>query len=506
MKKIDFFILLFFIIFFSIQLTIPQNYTFNADEPTHALIGLFYKDLIVNIGHFHSFNDVKNFAVNYIIKYPKISAYFPPLYHLLLATLFLIKESLFLVRILNIILTILTAIIIYKLSFELNPKKNIAILSAIFFLSFSLVFYYTDKIMVDVLQILTFSSVLLFYLKLRDEKKISLINIAILSFLLVFAFLTKYFSIFLPIIILVDAFFHNKKLVPYFLLAIILSIIILSPYLFFYIKFKLYRLLINISQTPQIVQVLNKQTKLSYFDVFYIFGFFIGPLVAISTIWFIWKNFKNPLIISWFFIPLFVFLFLFKQIEHRFLFILMPIYSLACSTFVFKNIEKIQSKKGTKLLFAFILILLFLQFASNIYIKSKDVYYPINDVMKSMDKDGNILMTSEGEVYSSIYILYGRLNNIKGNFIRPCVLDKNNMTKDFLNEWGIRYIIDENNTIDENLKNSLNLNLFREIKANNISIRIFETKNVGKTFDCNFICALQKEICKGYSFSDIFVN
>ena len=172
MKKTNFCILLFLVIFFSIQLTIPQNYTFNADEPTHALLGLFYKDLILNIGKFHSFDDIKIFAVNYIIKYPKISAYFPPLYHLLIASFFLIGESLFLIRILNIFLAILTSFIIYKLSFELVSQKNIALLSAIFFLSFSLVFYYTDKIMVDILQILTFSSVLLFYLKFNQNSNV----------------------------------------------------------------------------------------------------------------------------------------------------------------------------------------------------------------------------------------------------------------------------------------------------------------------------------------------
>ena len=89
MKRIKFWVVLFFIGFIFIQFTIPQNYNFNADEGTHTLIGLFYKDLIMNIGNFNSFDDITSFAVNYIVKYPKISAHYPPLYHLFLASIFL---------------------------------------------------------------------------------------------------------------------------------------------------------------------------------------------------------------------------------------------------------------------------------------------------------------------------------------------------------------------------------------------------------------------------------
>lgn len=506
MKGLNFLVFLFFASFIFIQLIIPQNYQLNADEGTHALIGLFYKDLITNIGNFHSFNDITKFAVNYVVKYPKISVHYPPLYHILIAFVFLISESLFLVRIFNVLLTVLLSLIIYKISFELVKDKNVAIMSTIFFLSFSIIFHYADKIMIDNLQILTFSSVLLFYLKLREKNKLSLLSVMIFSFLLALSFLTKFFSIFLPIIILVDLFFRNKKLIPYFLLSMILSIIIISPYLFFYIKFKFYKLAIDVAQSQQIVQIIYKQTKFSYFDVFTIFGIFIGPLVAISIIWFIWKNLKIPLIMSWFFIPLFVFLFLFKDIEFRFLFILMPIYSLACSSFIFKNIKIVRSKKIEKILFVFVSILLSLQFIINIYIRQQDVYYPINDVMKAIDKDGNVLMVSEEPIYSSVYILYGRVNNIKGNFIRPCILDQNNLTKDFLNNWGIKYIIDQNNTVNENLKNSLNLNLFKEIRKNNVSINVFEVKDIVNKFDCNFICVLQKKVCKGQDISDVFTN
>jgi 4-amino-4-deoxy-L-arabinose transferase-like glycosyltransferase len=523
MKDLNLLIILFFACFILIQLIIPQNYQLNADEGTHALIGLFYKDLIMNISNFHSFNDITKFAVDYVVKYPKISVHYPPLYHILIAFIFLISESFFLIRIFNILLTVLTSFIIYKLNFELINNKNVALMSVVFFLSFIIIFYYTDKIMMDILQILTFSIVLLFYLKLRNEKKISLLNIIIFSFLLAISFLTKFFSIFLPIIIFIDLFFHNRKLIPYVILSMILSLVIISPYIFVYVKFKFYKVAFNVSQTPQIVQILHEQTKLNYFDVFTIFGIFVGPLVAISIIWFIWKNFKNPLIMSWFFIPLFMFLFLFKDIEFRFLFILMPIYSVACSLFVFQNMRKIRSNKRKKLLFGFVVIILFLQFISDVYITYQNTYYgvdvtlrninkdgnvysSVNDIMKNINKDGNVLILSEEPIYSSVYILYSRVNNIKGNFIRPCILDQNNLTKDFLNNWGIKYIIDQNNTVNENLKNSLNLNLFKEIRKNNVSINVFEVKDIVNKFDCNFICVLQKKVCKGQDMPDVFTN
>lgn len=329
-------ILIFFVIYFIIQLFLTQNHTLIADEGTHSLIGLFYRDILLNLRNFHSTGDIMNFAADYIIKYPKISPYYPPLYHFLLVLIFLRAESILAIRILNILLTILTSLVIYKICKKLLKSEDVALVSAIFFLSFSIIFYNSDKIMIDILQILTFSAVIFYYLKLRNKNVVSKSEMLKLSILLALSFLTKYFSVFLPVIILCDSIIHNKRLLKYFLFSIILSLIIISPYLFLFIKFKFYKLLFKVATTPHF-------DKLVYFNIFLNFGIIIGAFVALSTIWFIWKNLKNPLIVIWFFAPLILFMIM-KDCDPRFAFILMPIYAVSCG-FMFQNIQKLHSKK-----------------------------------------------------------------------------------------------------------------------------------------------------------------
>ncbi len=491
--KINKLLLIFFIGYFILQIFLAQNHTLIADEGTHALIGLFYKDVIFNVKNFHSIEDVMKFATDFVVKYPKISPYYPPLYDFIFASIFIVTKSLLAVKIFNILLTILTSFVIYKICEKLLNDSTAAFVSAVFFLSFNIIFYNADKIMADILQILTFSVVILYYFKLREKKVISKLEIFKLSILLVLAFLTKYFSIFLIPIIIFDSLFHNRKLVKYFLFAVILSFIIISPYIFLYIKFKFYKLLFQVATT----KFLN---HLVYFNIFWNFGIFIGFFVAISIIWFVWKNLRNPLITIWIFLTMFILL-LMKDSDPRFAFILMPVHAISCG-FVFQRIEKIKSNMKRNLLIGLVLILIIAQLIYNAYTNYKNFIYPINDLLTSISGNGNILIMSEKPIYSSVYILYGYTNNVKGNLFRPCAIEKYGLTKEFLSEWGIRYLIDQNNNITKNIEDELKLKMIKDLKIENVSLRLFET-NVINIVDCNFVCTLQGKVCKGQGFSKI---
>lgn len=284
-KKI---LLLFFILYFVIHLFLAQNYTIDSDEGTHGSISLFYKSLIENLKNFKSFNDIVEFASDYAIKYPKITPIYPPLYHILLTGVFFINESIFLGRVLSLVITILTSFIIYKLALKLLQDENSAFISSISFLIFGTIFRYTSLLYTDIIQILTFTLALLYYLKLKNTKNISPGNIIIFSLLLALAFLSKFFSVFLPFIILIDSFFSKRKFFKYFLISLVLSLIFISPYLFLYVKLKLYKLALNVAETPFM-------SRWNYLDVFTNFGIFMGLFVAVSTIWFLYNNRKIPL-------------------------------------------------------------------------------------------------------------------------------------------------------------------------------------------------------------------
>jgi hypothetical protein len=476
------------IFYFFLQLFLSQFNELQSDEGTHALISIFYNGIIKNAINFHSIDAIKTYTFDFVLKYPKISPYYPPLYHLLLAATFFINKSVFVLRVFNILITILTGLVIFEVGKEFELKENGALIGLIFFLIFSTIFHYADIVMIDILQILTFTLGLLYYIKIGGKKKLDSKNIFILGILLVLAFSTKFYSIFLPVIMLVDAIFNNRKIIMSLILSMLISLAILSPYLYFYFKFNIYKLTISLSNTPF-------KSNWVYFDIFSNFGIFAGFFVAISIIWFLYKNRKNVLVLSWFFIPLIVLLYLNNK-DFRFAFILIPLFSVSCGSF-FNYLNEIKWKK---LALIVLLIIISSQLIYDVYLKLQGSGYIADKVIKSIEKNDNILITSEVPIHSAVYMFYGDLYNVSGNFIRPCVLAKKNITKDFLDGWGIRYIIEQNNTLNDTNIASLNLNLIEKIE--NKGIRLFEYKAEAGV-DCNFICLLNGKICRGDGFSKI---
>lgn len=483
-------LLLFFILYFVIQLFLAQNYTMASDEGTHGSISLFYKSLINNLKNFKSFDDITEFAFEYAIKYPKITPIYPPLYHILLTGVFFIKESIFLGRVLNLTITLLAAFVIYKLALEVLKDKNSAIVSSVSFLVFSTIFRYASLLYTDIIQILTFTLALLYYLRLKKRRSVSFKNIIIFSLLLAIAFLTKFFSVFLPFIILIDSFFSKRKFFKYVLISLILSLILISPYMFLYVKFKLYKFALKVATTPF-------TSRWNYLDIFTNFGIFMSFFVVVSTIWFLYNNRKNFFILTWFLLPAAVFL-ISTHSSIRFAYILMPIFALSCG-FLVKNIYGV--KKWKNALLVVVITLLVLQLVSDIFTNYYSFVYPVGKMIKSLGQ-GNVLILSEEPVYSSVYIFYGQVYNKSNIFIRPCLLDKNNLTLTFLEEWGVKYLIDQNDMIDKKLETDLNLRLSDIKESEDYRIRIFET-DVKKEVNCNYICRLEGKICKDQGFSSL---
>ena len=71
-----------------------------------------------------------------------------------------------------------------------------------------------------------------------------------------------------------------------------------------------------------------------------------------------------------------------------------------------------------------------------------------------------------------------------------------------LEEWGIRYIVDQNNNIDKFTKSSLGLTVTERMKTDNYDLRLFET-TVEKKVDCNYICRLEGKVCKEDGFTGL---
>lgn len=176
----------------------------------------------------------------------------------------------------------------------------------------------------------------------------------------------------------------------------------------------------------------------------------------------------------------------------------MPIFALSCG-FLVKNIYGV--KKWKNALLVVVITLLVLQLVSDIFTNYYSFVYPVGKMIKSLGQ-GNVLILSEEPVYSSVYIFYGQVYNKSNIFIRPCLLDKNNLTLTFLEEWGVKYLIDQNDMIDKKLETDLNLRLSDIKESEDYRIRIFET-DVKKEVNCNYICRLEGKICKDQGFSSL---
>jgi len=350
--------------------------------------------------------------------------------------------------------------------------------------------------MIDILQILTFSCSLWYYFKIKKTKvnNLRFKNLIILSVLVAISLLTKFYSIFIPIIILLDSFFYDKKLFKKIFIALVISGILISPYAFFYYKYQMYKLVIGKAMSTW-------ETSSVFFDVFRNFGMFLGLYVAFSLIYFFYKNRENYIFFVWFFIPLIVLLCL-KNSDPRFAFILMPIYAMSCG-FTFTKFEKMVKPKWKKVLILLISCLILLQITHNVFLNSQGPNYPVDEIMKPIKNDGNVLILTEDPVYSSVYMFYGRVNKVPGNIIRSCVFFTSNLTKEMLQEWGVKYVIDQKNVLTESSVASLNLKIILEKNINEDSLKLFEfQEDINKT-DCNFVCILLGKVCKGMQFGDI---
>lgn len=181
----------------------------------------------------------------------------------------------------------------------------------------------------------------------------------------------------------------------------------------------------------------------------------------------------------------------------------MPIYAMSCG-FTFIEIGKMLKKQWKR--YALVLIvssLIVLQIIHNSFTNSQGPNYPVDDIMKYAEKDGNVLILSEDPVYSSVFMVYGRIDRIPGNIIRSCIFLENELTIDFLHDWGIKYIIDQKNILNESSIKSLNLSIVVERGAGETSLVLYEVNGKINKTDCNFVCILLGKVCKNESFSEI---
>src|SRR3989338_4774411 len=88
-----------------------------ADEGTHSLISLFFRDLFRDLAKnpTFSFSYIYNYAISYLVHYPKLSLYYPPLLPITTSLFFgFLEVSFFTARLVVLIFSIGTLLVMYK--------------------------------------------------------------------------------------------------------------------------------------------------------------------------------------------------------------------------------------------------------------------------------------------------------------------------------------------------------------------------------------------------------
>ena len=130
-------VLLYIAIYFVSVLAFSSLSSVGADEGTHSLLALFYKDLATSVieNRAISFQKMYDFGISYLVHYPKLQVFYPPLYHIITGFVFynVFGVSIFASRLCNLAFVALSLLIFYHISKKLSNEK--AALIAVLLLS-----------------------------------------------------------------------------------------------------------------------------------------------------------------------------------------------------------------------------------------------------------------------------------------------------------------------------------------------------------------------------------
>lgn len=502
-----------------------STFSFNsllADEGTHLLLSIFYRDLITHMLQTKdfSFQNAYQYGINYLIHYPKLQIAYPPLYHLTTAFAFhVFNVSETIGRTINLLYASGSFILFYLIIRKFfNPRVALLATFLFSFSPFSL--FFASRAMQDfAMFFFLLLSVYIFSITMKYLDKIS--KPSLLFFLAGFsAFLAAMgkqmggFVIFFFLIILASEFIKQKKnRKP-------IAINTLLLFLAFFLPLLAYLIILNAVGGFEINKLVaigyageqGEPTSLldPYFWLWYPINASISapltPIILLTFIWFVYKKEKywKPLLV-WFFL-FFIALTLIPNKEPRFFQLSFLSAYAACGSFLEKLIYS-RKRRFFKQVFAIVFLMGYFIVSLSIFIPTIQ-YYPSKELSRqifySLPKGANIALFSEADpLFSSVVMWHTRTLDKDTNvqIFRACMFD--NKTKEeilkIIKDNNIHTIIYQTwnpNSNIEKIKNELRLAW--SVKTNNLTTEIYTVKEFvekprGRI--CNYICLTKKEMC-----------
>jgi glycosyltransferase involved in cell wall biosynthesis len=510
----DLFFFLFLALFAAISVPFLGNYI-GADEGTHLTIAAFYfnffRDFISNPTF--SFSKIYNYAIAYLVHYPKLSLYYPPAFHSAIAILsYLFGMSSFTGAATGLLFGVLTILAIYYFGRKFIDR-NTAIVSAILFALVPQVFILSIKAMLDLTFMLFFIlSLALYLVALRTGKTRKFIYAAIV---LSIGFLFKQNIVLLAPVIFLYTMVVYRKYVKHVVLSLLLSAIIVAPYVLAIYKLGLISVMLQSSlglegyvsnnlQFNTFAGWLYYPTQLG--SIYFSYPVFIATFIAL--LYYSWKREKHwQLFLAWF-LTLIVFFVFVPNKQGRYILPAIPslIFPLA---FYITKLPKIKVLPLSILAFSACAILIIY---TSYTLLAPSFYYNTDyfEVAASvMEKKGNVLLTADSDsFYTSAFIFeVMRLDNSKEkSVLRPCILGARDINS-LINENGVRYAIVPDKILPTSFSNTSAVTsnkAFQPIKnitSKGTTLTIYENINyVPQKENCNYVCITNQWICSNYTY------
>lgn len=528
-NKLPKFLVLALSLYFVFLLVLARDMRKIVDEGTHSLLGVFYSDLARFSLSNPSFSKIYNYSYSYLIDFPKLSVYYPPLTHLMVAVLFFVfGKSMFVARLVPIILSIAFAALTYNFSFYLTKKKDVSVLATFIYMSSPVVLFLSSSLLLEVAMSMFFTlGVFLFLIGMKSKKYR---HFALAGIAAALGFFSKWqAALVIPMVFLYLILFERKGLMKNlknFLVFLIVFSIVIAPYVLIMIRLDLFFVTFTspvgaIGGYGDRPQFWNIESWLFY-PISVFTQYFVLPLAVMTLLGLYYcvkesfsgngdgKNYFRLLLV-WLAV-IYIFFSLLPNRQERF--ILPVVFPLSLLTALTSDI---MIKKFGKIGKLVLMLLISFNFVMSMFIPVGGLSISERLVQTTVDeKIGDFLISNPQAYYlasESPYLspsnimsyLAGNGARIKG--VRTCALTEINETDwdAALQEYGVRWVFYDLGNMNQTERPDTRFvidalaedGLIRKVDAiENIEVYEFLNYNETPERNCNYICLIQEKICE----------
>jgi len=497
------------VMFFLLEACLSITTTFENDEGTHSLIGLFYEDLVPFAVSHPSIGQVYSHAITYLIHFPKISIYNQPIIHLIYAALFAaFGDSYILARLVSAAFGAALIVVVYRLALLVFGREKPALIAALITATSPLVIFMGRAALLDLP--LAFFFALSIYLYLLASKTGLWKHYAYASVALFFCLMTKlWFAGLLPLSLIVNWLFDRKNGKKIFVSLLVVALA-MTPYIAIALKYGF--LLLPITESRGAAwQGLNESdpqfTTVQgwlYYPISFAVRFLVFPLVlfAFAGMWLFykdgvghWKLFATIMLVSYAAITVYT------NKDARYAGVLLAPLALYASYSLEKLVNRYGSM-GVVVLVSLLIINVSFAFAPANLIHFGHAYdEEVADFVLS--NPGNVYLASDtANVYSSNFMFFVASSDRNIIVARPCVLQDNmSASKDVLSGINARWVIYDTADTDSRSKNVIGnlkeLSLIK-IKDKMGPIEIYSHTGYDElkvAEECNYVCLTEEKMC-----------